>query len=234
MTMDIYAHKPKALLIDMDGTLIDTIPMLYEAYMTFLKSYGILGTPQEFQSLMGPSLSEIIDHLQQRYHLSDDRSALLDTYQHGLEEAYEQKINFFPQALETMHYAKKHHIKLALVSSSEKQFIKAFIKGAGLNSLFDIVIASQQGIPNKPHPDLYLKALNLLKLDPLEALAIEDSINGVHAATHAGIHTFWIKHNTFFASNSSNNTIKTNLLENYNLIDDWKTIMAWLKSICDE
>lgn len=234
--MNLYLQKPKVLLVDMDGTLVDTIPLLYEAYMSFLKSYSIMGTPKEFESLMGPSLSEIIDILKKRYRLTDERNVLIDIYQDGLKEAYEEKVIFFPLAVETMHFAKKHNIKLGLVSSSEKQFIKAFIKGAGLAPLFDVVVGSQEGIPSKPHPDLYLKALDLLKVDASEVLAIEDSLNGVQAATSAGIFTFWIKHNTFFAANTGLNTHPVaNMSEDrYCQIDDWKNMMAWLEEVCIE
>ncbi|MBA3815437.1 MAG: HAD family phosphatase [Parachlamydiaceae bacterium] len=234
--MNLYnIQKPKALLIDMDGTLIDTLPMLYEAYMGFLKSYGVLGTPKEFQSLMGPSLSEIIDSLKHRYKLTDDRSALLETYQQGLKEAYEQKVNFFPHALEAIHYAKKQDVKLALVSASEKQFVNAFIKGAHLASLFDFIVFSQQGIRSKPYPDLYLKSLKLLQLDASDVLAIEDSVSGVQAATSAEIFTLWIKHNTFFASHSAPNPLPIpNVSKDlYHQVDDWKNILIWLKEKCD-
>lgn len=231
-----YLQKPKALLVDMDGTLIDTIPMLYEAYMSFLKSYGILGTSKEFEELLGPSLSEIIVFLKQRYKLTDDQTVLLDTYQLGLQEAYEQDVKFFPFALETMHYAKKQNIKLALVSASEKHFVKAFVKGAGLVPLFDHLVAFEQGTPSKPHPALYLKALELLKFDPSEAVAIEDSINGVQSATGAGVYTFWIKHHTFFASNSASHPYpELNQSQDlYRQIDDWKNMMEWLKGVSGE
>lgn len=228
--------KPKALLIDLDGTLIDTIPMLYEAYVGFLRHYGVLGTPKEFQSLMGPSLSEIIVILQERYHINEERSILLDVYQQGLVEAYEQRVVFFPYALETMRYAQKQHIKLALVTSSEKHFIKAFVKGAGLNSLFDAVVYPQDGVRSKPFPDLFLNALKSLKLTASEVLAIEDSINGVQAATSAEIPTLWIKHNTFFKSTSSENDplILNSFKNKYCQVDDWKAILTKLMDLCDE
>ena len=56
----------KGLLIDLDGTLVDSVPALFQVYKKFLAYYGKEGTKEEFISLIGPSIDEIVEILQKK------------------------------------------------------------------------------------------------------------------------------------------------------------------------
>lgn len=216
---------PKALLIDMDGTIVDSLPMLFEAYCSFLNQFGQTGTSQEFQSLIGPSLPEVVALLKKRY-LIESEVDLTEIYQQGLIEAYRHKVRPFPFVREVLTYAKARDFKLALISSAEKHLVEACLEGLAFSFFFDAIITKQKDLRSKPAPDLYLAALDVLQIDSAAALAIEDAPSGVAAATAAGVFTLWICHG---APLPNCNMPK----ESYLYVKDWKEILSVLKGIKD-
>lgn len=215
-----HAQQVKALLIDMDGTLVDSLPTLFESYSSFLQHFDINGSHEEFLSLIGPSLKEIVSLLKERYQMQGEVTELLHFYQHGLIDAYRSKIRALPFVRETLEYAKVHDMKLAMVTSADKSIAEACLEGVGFAASFDVVITKQPGVISKPAPDLYLKALEILRIDAAKALAIEDSPSGVAAALAAGVYTLWL----------SRDSAPLNFpAEKYLQVCDWQAILSLLK-----
>lgn len=213
--------EPKALLIDMDGTVVDSLPLLFDAYRTFLHQFGQTGTSEEFLALIGPSLPEIVAILKNRYNLKGEQDLLLESYQKGLLHIYRHQVRAFPFVREVLSYAKKRGFKLALVSSAESRIVEACLAGLSLTSFFDAVVTKQMHLRSKPEPDLYLAALDQLKVDASRALAIEDAKNGVAASTAAHIFTLWLAHSHPLAPTKPDDL--------YMYVNDWAAILALLK-----
>lgn len=215
------SNQPKALLVDMDGTIVDSLPMLFDAYRAFLHQFGHVGTSLEFLTLIGPSIPEIVVILRDRYHLKGDLNTLLDGYQKGLLTTYRHQIQAFPQVREVLIYAKAMGFKLALVSSAETDIVQACLEGLSLAPFFDVIVSKEPDLKSKPSPDLYLKALELLQINPEACLAIEDAKNGVAASTGAHIFTLWISH--------GNPTPSPQSKELYMYVNDWPAVLALLE-----
>jgi HAD superfamily hydrolase (TIGR01509 family) len=210
----------QALLIDMDGTLVDSLPTLFEAYRSFLRRFGYSGSTEEFQALIGPSLEEIVALLKGRYNLSNGVSDLLDFYQLGLIAAYRSKIRALPFVRETLEYAKVQGMKLALVTSAPEHIAEACLEGVSLGVFFDAVVTKHDVLRCKPAPDLYLKALASLDIQAEAAWAIEDSPSGVVSAAAAGIDVLWLTQSQAQISVPEGR---------YRRVDDWNMILEILK-----
>lgn len=215
--------KIKALLIDMDGTLIDTLPLLFNVYKNFLEKRGVSGTQKEFSELNGPSIQEVLHILQQRYEFEGNSEKFLKEYQAELSLHYSQEVSLFTHAKETLVHAKAQGLKIALVSSAAKTLVEAFVKAQQLTDMFDALITPEGLVKSKPAPDIYIRAIKTLNILPLEALAIEDSENGVQSAVDAGILTLWITH-----QKNIPNLRKTSLCIQ---VSDWTAIDQFLKEI---
>ena len=189
--MKEYPSKIAALLIDLDGTLVDTLPLLFDVYIKFLKQFGIKGSTEEFNELNGPSLTEVLAILQKRYHLKGEIKTLLKQYQADIALGYAGS-RLFPDAQKTIKRARSHGLKIGLVSSAERSLVNAFMAGKKIEALFDAVITPEGLLRGKPAPDLYHQALKELDIPAAEALVIEDSANGVQSARKAGISTLWM------------------------------------------
>jgi HAD superfamily hydrolase (TIGR01509 family) len=96
-----------------------------------------------------------------------------------------------PGVMEYLHEAKRLHLKLAIASSSPHSWVDTHAKRLGVFEYFDHVICADDVRVGrtKPNPDLFLTALDRLKVRPSEAIVFEDSPNGVRAARSAGIFT---------------------------------------------
>ena len=97
-----------------------------------------------------------------------------------------------PQALPILIAAKKKGLKLALVTAATESMAQAFLSSNHLEDAFDALICAKPGEPGKPDPALYFRALDDLRIHPSDAVAIEDSKNGVLSAVSAGCAVLWI------------------------------------------
>jgi HAD superfamily hydrolase (TIGR01509 family) len=178
----------RALLFDFDGLLIDTEGPSYRSWAELYEQHGheltiatwsaAVGTiggfdPEQDLASLGVELAE--------EHLDDRRQRDLDLcdveeLRHGVEEL--------------LHEADARGIRCAIVSSSSDWWIERHLSRRGMLDRFELVVTANgdAGVA-KPLPTLYLRALEQLAVDPADAIAFEDSPNGVAAAKAAGLFT---------------------------------------------
>jgi putative hydrolase of the HAD superfamily len=188
-------HNLKALLVDFDGTLVNSHDSLKKAYTEFLHHFSCEGSQEEFDALNGPSLPEVVAFLKQKYQLEGPTDELQGLYEEGLIKSYRRAIQPMPNAIDALMFAKNScGLKVALVTSAEEKIIEASLQGLRLPFEFDAVSCIRRGMRSKPSPDLYQDALQKLGLSGKEALAVEDALNGMLAATAAGVFTIKLMH----------------------------------------
>lgn len=149
----------KGVIIDLDGTLVDSKEGLYEHYLDFLKSFGKTGSREEFNTLNRP-LAEVVKYLQSKYQLPD--RDLLYQYTAGI-----SKIPPLKEGVDDFfHFAKLNDLKLALATSASLDYLEPIIKHYGLT--FDAIIPESK---NK-----LADGLNALKLTNEETVHVDDDL----------------------------------------------------------
>ncbi len=98
-----------------------------------------------------------------------------------------EKLDQMPGVRACLEYARAESIGTAIASSSPYNWVNGPIERLGLSDFFDQVVTAEHVEAAKPAPDLYLRATELLGVDPGEAIALEDSPNGVQSAKAAGL-----------------------------------------------
>ena len=93
---------------------------------------------------------------------------------------------------EILKYVKKQGIPVALASSTRKAAVMEHLDRAGITSYFQKIICGDMVEHGKPAPDIYLKACEELGVAPGQALAVEDSFNGIRSAYAAGLYTVMV------------------------------------------
>lgn len=212
--------KWKALCIDLDGTLIDTLPAMYQVYSKFLAHYGKKGSEKEFQELIGPSIDEIVVILKKRYNLTEDPHELSLYYVSLLMMQGFEGTKLFPHVKETLDALKKHGVKVALVTSGTKPLVKTCLEPLHVENLFDLVVTSEDVKQAKPNPEMYKLAVSKLGLKPNEVVAIEDSEKGIEAAKAAGLQVVMITHLKGDPKSKDPSIV-------YKM--DWREIAEWLQ-----
>lgn len=210
----------RGILIDFDGTLVDSVPILYSVYESFLSQFGVKGSREEFVSLTGATFPEILKALNARYRLSQDDAHLREKYDALLHEFYINKIPLMDNAKECVELAKSQGYRLGVVTAARNHLVEAALQSKGIFHLFDAIISGEKLTKGKPDPEIYLKGLQALQLEPYEAVAIEDSSNGIQAALGAGISTIMISNES--ADNPSQSALK--------IVSSWSEIISLLKN----
>jgi beta-phosphoglucomutase-like phosphatase (HAD superfamily) len=164
-------YTAKALLLDLDGTLANTIDVLKKTFFDFLLEYKIQSCEDEFQSFNGPPLNTIIKTINDKYKISSNLPDLIKKYNEMLKENY---LKALPQngVRETLDFAIKKNWKCAVVTSNSSQLTKEWLSSHHLDHFFTTIVGSDLYGKAKPNPEPYLLALSLLNTTNSKALAV--------------------------------------------------------------
>ncbi|MCX6018291.1 MAG: HAD family hydrolase [Chloroflexi bacterium] len=181
-----------ALIFDFDGTILDTETPEFYIWQQIYRDHGTELALQEWVLGVGAiGAFDPYEALQQR---APDLVLNRDELRAYARARHEPVIH--AQAprdgvVEVLQNARARGLRLAVASSSMHDWVDAHLKRLGLFEYFDIVCCRDDVAPGraKPHPDIYQAALAALGVRAAEAIAIEDSLNGMRAALAAGIFT---------------------------------------------
>ncbi len=178
------------VFFDFDGTVADSLGIMYQCYKEFVTAIGGNPSESEFQSLNGPPLPIVIAQLCNTHKVPFNPN-LLDNYNQTIDRNIE---NCKPVsgASAVLRKAREMNFICAIVTSNSKLRVQNWLSNNNLEHDIDFVIAGDSTSQGKPHPDPYLLALSKAKVVANYAVAIEDSHDGVRSATLAGINTLWL------------------------------------------
>ena len=181
----------KALIFDFDGLILDTETPDVQAWENIYAEYGIPFPVESWGQVIGGTGASDFDaavHLQSL--LSDQLDlAGLKTRQNHISHSLVEQQQVLPGVIDYLHKADRLGLKLAIASSSHHAWVDTHARRLGIFHYFDHVICADDVGPGrtKPNPDLFLLALERLRVRKSEAIVFEDSPNGVRAAKSAGI-----------------------------------------------
>lgn len=179
----------KAIIFDFDGLILDTETPDYEAWREIYREYGQELPIETWGQIVGGNSTtsfEPLPHLEQL--TRRDLSALdLNARADGQRLARIHASAPLPGVLDTLHAARRQGLKLGIASSSPHAWVDGHLRRLGLYDEFEAVVCREDAPATKPDPALFLAVLRALDTAPAEAIALEDSPNGVTAAKRAGV-----------------------------------------------
>lgn len=179
-------RKVRAVIFDLDGVLVWSVPMHWHAFRETFRAEGREFSLEEYRRVaLGAAREEVI-----RTVLGDvgpeDLHRLMAKKQRHVEEYLNTKgIDLIPGSLDFVRAVRERGRKTAVASASRTPEI--VLRSVGALPLFDAVVGRGEVARSKPHPDLYLAAALRLETDPEDCLVVEDSPVGVEAALEAGM-----------------------------------------------
>ncbi len=178
------------VIFDMDGLLIDSEVAFLATYNELLQPYGYSLSKEEYiDRYCGKTLKDNAVAMQRDYALDITSDVLeqlmIDTEGRKAREGYDLK----PGAQLLLDHLKEHGYKIILATSSTMERAKLILENSHVLSYFDAMVFGDDVAKGrgKPHPDVFLKALEKASAKPEEALVLEDSQLGIEAAHNAGI-----------------------------------------------
>jgi len=177
---------PKAVLWDMDGTLIDSEPYWLLSESRLASDYGSEWTKEHGHELIGKSLYDSSAILKERFSIQDlSIQEVIDRLTDEVVSHLQTQLPWRPGALELLISLKQAGIPTALVTMSMRRMALTVVDQIPFQA-FDVVVAGDDVQKGKPDPEPYLLAAKLLGVDPTDCIAFEDSRTGLASAEAAG------------------------------------------------
>ena len=176
---------PQAIIFDMDGLLVDSEPLWFEAEKKVFSKVGIDLDHNMARKTRGLREDEVVDYWYKQYKWSNlSKEEVVNEILASVTNLVEEKGNLLPGARNVVALAHSMGCFVALASSSHIAVIRAVLKKFNFND-FDYVHSAESELKGKPDPAVYLTTCNKLNVEAKKCLAFEDSANGVKAAKAA-------------------------------------------------
>lgn len=178
----------KAVLFDMDGVLVDSEEYICKAAIEMFREHGLIVKPEDFIPFVGTGENRYIGGVAEKYNfplvIDRDKKRTYEIYA----RIVRNKLKPLHGVEEFINICKKKKLKTAVATSADEIKMNINLREIGFPAeIFDVTVNGLQIERKKPHPDIYLKAAQLLGVDPSECLVVEDAPSGIQAAKAAGM-----------------------------------------------
>lgn len=187
---ELTAGDYQAFLYDCDGTLADNMPAHTQSYVDAAKEYEVVFDPAIIDELAGWPIANVVEEINLRYNATLVPLEFKARKAQIFETTYLESIQPIDYVVEHLK-AHAGKVRIAVVSGGDTQAIERTLEVLGIRDLVEVLVCAGDTERGKPFPDPFLRAAELLNVDPAKCLVFEDGVPGVNAATAAGMH--WVR-----------------------------------------
>ncbi len=177
-----------ALIFDCDGTLADTMPAHYRAWVEILRPHGIALPEDRFYALGGMPTGKIVERLFFEAGKVPDVATLV----RQKEQAFIEKVGEIRPIEKVVEVARRGRgvSPMAVASGGQRYLVELTLRQIGILDWFSVLVTAEDTAKHKPDPDVFLEAARRLKAIPTDCTVYEDTELGLEAARRAGMH--WV------------------------------------------
>jgi HAD superfamily hydrolase (TIGR01509 family) len=176
----------EAVIFDLDGVLIDSEAVWGAAREQLVRERGGSWRPEAVRDMMGMSSPEWSRYIHDRLGVAMAPAQIAREVVQRLERLYRERLPLIAGAREAVE-ALASRWRLGLASSANRPIIELVLELADMRRLFAVTVSAEEVARGKPSPDVYLEAARRLGAAPSRCAAVEDSTNGLRAASAAGM-----------------------------------------------
>jgi len=187
MKLDIPPGDFAGYIFDLDGTLIDTMPLHYRAWDEAMQAVGLTCQLDEelFYSLGGVPTLKVAELIGKHYGLTVDPHAVFDHKESLFRDLQKDAKLIEPVVAFARRVAATHPVSIA--SGGPRDIVGRSLELAGLAPMFNVVVTADDVVHGKPAPDMFLLAAKKMGVAPEKCLVFEDAEPGMRAAVAAGM-----------------------------------------------
>ena len=175
-----HGDLPAAVLFDWDGTIVDTLPLIYRANVAALGEIGITMTRAWFRERYTPDWRRSYLELGVPEHLWGRTS------ERWAEEMGRMRPRALPHALGALRRLRRHGVRLGLVTASTRRVVEPTLERLNLAGVFEVAWYADDVTHGKPHPEALLRALDEMGLAPAQTVYLGDTTVDLEMARAAG------------------------------------------------
>lgn len=219
----------KAVLFDLDGTLVDSMWIWEDIDKLYMKKFNINYSFNELhENINGMSFTETAEFFKETFNIPDTVDAIKDEWNRMAYDYYLNRVPVKNNVIKFLDALKKRNIPMGIGTSNSRELATLVLDSHNITGYFNTIRTSCEVNKGKPNPDIYLKVAEDLGVDPKECLVFEDIPEGVLAAKRAGMKACGI-----FDEGSKENKDKIIQLADY-YIYDYSEVLNTLEDDNDE
>ena len=184
----------EGFLYDCDGTLADNMPAHAESYVEVAKGYNVVMDPAIIDELAGWPIANVVAELNVRYNSTMDPEEFRTRKATVFAERFIEHVQPIDYVVEHLK-ANAGKVKIAVVSGGDRVAVERTLEIIGVSELVEVLVCAGETERGKPYADPFLKAAELLGVNPQKCLVFEDGNPGTQAAEAAGMH--WVRIDQF-------------------------------------
>lgn len=179
----------RGAIFDVDGVLLDSMPIWEEIGELYLKIQGKEGTPGLREILFPMSLEQAADYLIREYDLPKTAAQVVEEVNGMIRTFYAETVELKPGVHLYLERFRKSGIPMAVATSSGRENVEAALRRLSVLDLFQDVLTCSEVGRGKDHPKIYLEAANRIGTKPEETWVFEDTCHALLTAKRAGFRT---------------------------------------------
>ena len=177
-----------AVLFDLDGVIFDSERAVFNEWKLLSEKYGFPDLEVPYMKCIGVNAAACRRIFLDYYGDDFPYDRYCDERRQNFREKYGNgRLPLKPGVKDLLAFLKQNGFPLAVASSTRTETVKQELRDAGLLDYFDEVVGGDMTERSKPAPDIFLKAAEALNVPPENCCVIEDSYNGIRAASAAGM-----------------------------------------------
>jgi HAD superfamily hydrolase (TIGR01509 family) len=177
----------RAVIFDLDGVIADSEPWWNEIDAKLLAEYHITYRGEYHRDVLGVSYQVAVEFFKKKFGLFVSIDEMMRRRAQIAVQFFANRVGLFPSAKEVLQELRQMNLHLAVATSSVSASARPFLDRHQLTAFFDVIVTGDEVERGKPHPDIYVRAAEKLRLPADACLAVEDALAGVAAAKAANM-----------------------------------------------
>lgn len=205
----------KAIIFDLDGTLVDSMWMWKAIDIEYLGRFGYACPPDLQKVIEGMSFTETAVYFKKRFALTDSIEKIKADWVEMSIDKYRKEVPLKEGVKEFLDLARERGIKLGIATSNGREMVDAVLTSLGISGYFSNITIGCEVAAGKPAPDIYLYVAKRLGVKPEECLVFEDVPAGITAGRAAGMTVIAVEDGFSREMRKEKEALADGFIENY-------------------
>ncbi len=186
-----------AAVFDLDGTLVNSMPLHIKAWQNAVKEYGVTLDTDWLYAHGGVPSFKIAMSIIKEFSLPFDNPHKLAEIKTAYYLQDIDSVQIYPEMLKVLEYLKNKKIPCGIGTGTLRSNVERIVANTPLKNYIQVIVSADDVTHHKPHPETFVKVAELLNAEPKDCVVFEDTPLGITAGENGGFSTILVKNGIF-------------------------------------